>query len=133
MTKSVFVIGLFVCLFERFYSAVLFFNDYIVKCCVELCADFTEINFVQLFLLFLLSLGKSLFLFLFCKLVNSVKHLFIHKSILPTVILVLRAICSKAMISHNQPKCKFSISRLKTKIFCAIIQLKPLYGKFFRR
>lgn len=65
MTKSVFVIGLFVCLFERFYSAVLFFNAYIVKCCVELCADFTEINFVQLFLLFLLSLGKSLFLFLF--------------------------------------------------------------------
>nr|DAY51959.1 MAG TPA: hypothetical protein [Caudoviricetes sp.] len=37
------------------------------------------------------------------------------------------------MISHNQPKCKFSICRLKTKIFCAIIQLKPLYGKFFRR
>nr|DAZ29077.1 MAG TPA: hypothetical protein [Caudoviricetes sp.] len=37
------------------------------------------------------------------------------------------------MISHNQPKCKFSICRLKTKIFCAIIQLKPLHGKFFRR
>ena len=34
---------------------------------VELCVDFAEINFVQLFLLFLLSLGKSLFLFLFCK------------------------------------------------------------------